>query len=368
MMRLHDTRPAASGARGLRSAPRPSMLKPLAPVALLLALALSLSPEAAAQGPGAFARFGMGARAAVMGPQVADVFGGASPYHNPALAPFQPGQGVEISGALLSFDREWQAVQVGAPLRPRAGIAAGVVRGAVTGIDGRDESGYATGEFSTSDLGFFVAFGTQFSKAVSAGVGFRIYRSDLVESIRPPTALGVNAGLALRPTDRLAVGLAVEDLFAAYNWNASPAGGGTVKDRFPVRLRGGAAYLLGPASGAGRTVIAAEVETQVQSTEARTPGGIGTTGGFPIEQTDEADLRVADVMARVGVEHRVVEPLALRIGVDRLFLGDSGEIRPSAGFSVSPTLGELDLRIDYAATLEPFGTGVAQTATLRLNL
>ncbi len=335
---------------------------------LLSLLTCLAAPEATAQGPGAFARFGMGARAAVMGAQAADVFGGASPYHNPALAPFQPGQGVEISGALLSFDREWQAVQIGAPLRPRAGIAAGVVRGAVTGIDGRDASGYATGEFDTSELGFFVAFGTQFSEKISAGIGFRIYRSDLVAAIRPPTALGVNLGVALRPTERLAIGLVAEDLFAAYNWNASPAGGGTVKDRFPTRFRGGAAYLLGPASGAGKTILAAEVEAQVRSAEARTPGGIGTAGGFPIEQTDTADLRLADVMARVGIEHRIAEPLALRLGVDRLFLGDLAEVRPSAGFSVSPKLGELDMRIDYAAALEPFGTGVAQTATLRLNL
>jgi len=374
--------PEAYGAKGcassrlaeLNSTPpaTPSMLgssvvRRLSSVALVL-LVLSLAPEAVAQGAGAFSRFGMGARAAVMGPQAADVFGGASPYHNPALAPFQPGQGVEISGALLSFDREWQAVQVGAPLRPRAGITAGVVRGAVTGIDGRDDSGYATGEFSTSDLGFFLAFGTRFSEAISAGVGVRIYRSDLFEGVRAPTALGINAGVTVRPVERLAFGLVAEDLFAGYNWNASPAGGGTVNDRFPVRLRGGSAYRLGPASGAGSGLIAVEVEAQVRSTDARTPGGIGTAGGFPIEETDETDLRVAEVMARVGAEYQIVEPLAVRVGVDRLGLADPGEIRPSAGFSISPKLGELDLRIDYAATLEPFGTGVAQTATLRLNL
>ncbi|MEL6616668.1 MAG: hypothetical protein AAFQ43_13080, partial [Bacteroidota bacterium] len=139
-------------------------------------------------------------------------------------------------------------------------------------------------------------------------------------------------------------------------------------DRFPVRLRGGAAYRLGPASGVGTGLIAVEVEGQVRSAETRTPGGIGSTGGFPTSETDETDLRVGEVLARVGAEYRIAEPLALRLGVDRLLAGDPGEIRPSAGFSVSPTLGELDLTIDYAATLEPFGTGVAQTATLRLDL
>lgn len=337
-------------------------------LALSLVAALSLTPEASAQGPGAFARLGLGARAAVLGPQAADVFGGASPYHNPALAPYQSGQGLEITGALLSFDREWASVQVGAPLQPRAGIAAGVIRGAVTGIDGRDDSGYSTGEFDTSELAFFVAFGTKFSEAVSGGVGLRIYRSNLFQDVRATTALGVGAGLAVRPTDRVAIGLVAEDLFAAYNWNASAAGGGTVTDRFPVRLRGGAAYRLGPAAGAGSGMVAVEVEGQVRSAETRTPGGIGSSGGFPSPETDEADLRVGEVLARVGAEYRVADPLAVRLGVDRLLAGEPGEIRPSAGFSVSPTLGELDLTIDYAATLEPFGTGIAQTATLRLDL
>ena len=338
-------------------------------LALLLALgscAALAAPEAAAQGPGAFARFGLGARAAVLGPQAADVFGDASPYHNPALAPFQTGQGLEVSGALLSFDREWAAVQVGAPLRPRAGVAAGVVRGAVSGIDGRDASGYATGEFSTSDIAFFVAFGTRITETISGGLGLRLYRSSLFEDVRATTALGINAGLTARPTERLALGIVAEDLFASYNWNASSVGGGTVTDRFPVRLRGGAAYKLSPS--VGDVLLVAEVEGQVRSTEVREPGGIETGGGFPSPVTDETDVRIGDVMGRVGAEMQVAEPLALRVGVDRLFLGDPGEIRPSAGFSVRPTLGELDLRIDYAATLEPFGTGVAQTATLRFNL
>lgn len=345
-------------------------VRPMRP-ALLLGLGLLVSlfgTGAGAQAPGAFARLGLGARASVLGPQAADVFGDASPYHNPALAPFMRSQGLEISGALLAFDRDWQAVQVTAPLRPRAGIAGGLVRGAVTGIDGRDESGYSTGTFDTSELAFFVAFGTKLTENVAGGIGLRIYRSDLNADIRPPTALGLNAGLAARATDRLALGLVAEDLFAQYNWNASAVGGGTVSDRFPTRFRGGAAYRLGPEAGAGRLLVAAEGEAQVRSAEVREPGGIGTSGGFPTAETIETDLRVGDFMARLGAEYQVVDAFAVRAGADRLFLGDPGEIRPSAGFSVSPSLGELDLRIDYAATLEPFGSALAQTATIRIEL
>lgn len=336
--------------------------------ALLSGLLFLAAMPAASQAPGAFARFGMGARAVVLGSQAGDAFGDTSPYHNPALGPFQTSQGMEITGALLDFDREWTAVQVGAPLQPRAGLAGGFVQARVTGFDGRDESGYSTGEFDVSEQAFFVAFGTRLSNKVAAGVGLRVYRSDLAEEIRPPTALGFSLGLAAKPSDRFSFGLVAEDLFAQYNWNASPVGGGTVADRFPVRLRGGAAYRLGGTPEGGGLLLAAEFEGQIRSAETREAGGIGTIGGIPTAETVETDLRLGETLARVGAEYELVDAFAVRAGVDRLLLGDAGEIRPSAGFSVSPRLGELDIRIDYAATLESYGTGIAQTATLRVEL
>ena len=350
------------------SAPRLFWTPMLRSAALVALLALTAAPMASAQGAGAFARFGLGARAVAV-PSTGDLSGAASPYHNPALAPFQVGQALELTGGLLSFDREWQSVQVSTPLRPRAGIAAGVVHGGTNDIDGRDRSGYATETYSTDEYAFFAAFGVRLTDRVSGGAGLRLYRSNLFRGVQSPTALGASLGLAAQLTDRLSAGLVVDDLFARYEWNASAAGGGVATDDFPTRVRGGAAYSLGTAPGGfARGVVAADVELAVERTDARRPGGVDVIGTTPIERDSTADFAFATVGGRVGGEVWLAEPFAVRLGAERLGAGAFGEIRPAAGFALKTTLGELNTRIDYTATLEPFGTGVMQMATLRLEL
>ena len=334
----------------------------------VLALAPLLASSAAAQSTGAFSRFGLGARAVVV-PLTADLTGAASPYHNPALAPFQDAQGLEISGGRLPFDRQWQAVQIGTPLRPRAGVAGGVVSGGVQDIDGRDRSGVPTETYETSEYAFFFAFGLRFSERVSGGAGLRLYRSDLFEGVESPTALGATLGLTARLTERIAAGLVVEDLFARYEWNAAAAGGGVSTDNFPTRVRAGAAYGLGRApEGWSRGVVAADLELAVERTDATRPDGGDVIGATPVFRDEATDYTLASPSARVGGELWLAEPFAVRLGVDRLGEGDLGEARPSAGFAVRRRLNELGLRLDYTATLEPYGTGVMQMATLRLEL
>lgn len=330
----------------------------LAPLALLLAATLAAS-AADAQHAGAFARMGLGARAATLGASAADVYGEASPYHNPALAPFQSAQALEFSASVLPFGRNWQAVQAGAPLRPRAGIAAGIVRAGVTDIDGRDGSGYHTGTLSTDEYAFFVAFGTRLSERVAGGLGLRFYRSDVGLGVRAPSAVGVSAGLAAQLSERVAVGATVEDLFARYAWNAAPVGG-TTTDRFPLRLRTGTAV-----RAAERLLVTADVEGMVAFTSARFPTGIDIIAGTPAATDSTARYRLASVQGRLGAEWQPAEALAVRLGVDRLG-GDA--IRPSAGFAVRQRLGEAGLRVDYAATLEPFASGVMHMATIRVEL
>ncbi|MDT7856188.1 hypothetical protein RQM47_06020 [Rubrivirga sp. S365] len=347
----------------------------LAALAALALLVLLAAPPAAAQGAGPFSRMGMGARSLAFPAQVADLSGYGSPYLNPALAPFQPSQAVELSAGILRFDREWQAVQVGSPLRPRSGFAGGVVHGGVSNIDGRDASGQpidaptADGTYASDEYAFFVAFGTRFSDAVSAGLGLRLYRTQLLEGVRAPTAIGVSAGVTARPSERLALGLAVDDLFARYEWNESGPVSASATDYFPVRVRGGAAYGLGSrGDGRPRATVSAEVEVSVQPAESVRPAPAGVTDLSVTERTETLDYRLADVVGRAGGEVWITDEFAVRAGVDRVGAGEAGELRPGAGFGLQQRFGELDARIDYAAVLEPFGTGLMHMATVRLGL
>ena len=342
--------------------------------ALVLLTALGAG-AASAQGTGVFARMGLGARSLAVPSQLADRSGRASPYLNPALAPFQPSQGVELSAGLLAYDRTWEAVQVATPLRPRSGFAAGVVHGGVDNIDGRDASGYpidaptADGTYSTDEYAFFAAFGTQFSDAVSGGLGFRLYRNELFQGVQAPTAIGVSLGLSAQLSERLSAGLVVDDLFARYEFNSSGSVGASAVDYFPVRFRGGSAYAFGArAEGRPRGLVAAEVELAVQPAETTRPSGVQVIGTSPVVRDTTLDLRLAGVQGRLGAEVWVTDAFAVRGGVDRIGAGAVGELRPSAGFGLQQRFTDLDLRVDYAAVLEPFGTGVMHMATVRFGL
>jgi hypothetical protein len=296
------------------------------------------------------------------GAQMADVWSGASPFHNPGLAPFVTGQSLDVSTARLAFSRTLEGAQVSAPLRPRAGVTAGFVHAGTSEIDGRDESGYHTGTLAADEYAFFLTFGARLSQRVSGGLGLRVYRASLPD-VRPSTSLGAGLGVTVRPSDRLALALAIDDLFARYRIDASELGGGTATDRFPVRVRLGAAWR----SAGGRTTIAAEGELRVRTIEVESPGGVTPVGGGFGDRTIETEYRVAAGRLRVGVETWVAEPLALRVGYDRLGAGDIGDAAPSAGFAVRRQLGEVNARLDYAALFEAAGPP-AHVVTLHVEL
>ncbi|MEM0963784.1 MAG: hypothetical protein AAGK21_14750 [Bacteroidota bacterium] len=348
----------------------------MSPRLLRLALLVTtLTATAGAQGAGPLFRMGMGARSLAIPSQVADRSGLASPYLNPALAPFQPSQGVELSAGLLAFDREWESVQVAAPLRPRSGFAAGVIHGGVSNIDGRDASGRPTdgtnedGTYNADEYAFFAAFGTQLSGRVSAGVGLRLYRNDLFPGVRAPTAIGIALGASAQVTDNVSVGVVVDDLFARYEWNATGAVAAGATDYFPTRLRAGVAATAGERSdGRPRVTLAAEGELFIQRADATRPDGITVFTTEPVEDSETTDFTLADVQGRAGAEVWLVDGFAVRAGLDRIGAGAVREIRPSAGFGLEQRFVELDVKLDYVVVVEPFGEALMHLATVRLGL
>lgn len=314
---------------------------------LTLLLMLTLTASAArAQSAGAFARLGFGARGIAAGNAlVADLSGDASPYYNPALAPFTTRQNLAATAGFLSFDRKLQYLQFAAPLKPRAGIAAGLTHLRVSEIDGRDDSGFHTEDFSADEFAFFLAFGTCTGERISIGAALKFFRADYLDTREPALTFGLDLGLAARVTERLSLGMAASDLLARYEWE--DGSGTSVVDRFPMRLRLGGAYRLLE----GRAHFRAEAEARRSSREA-----LG--GGSETEQ---------DVLARVGGSIQLVEPLAVHAGIDRLGAG-SESLRPSAGFTVSQTIGQLPLRASYAFVRETGAGGTMHLITLRIFL
>ena len=338
------------------------------PRRFILALALFVlgAAEVQAQATGVFARMGFGARGVAMGNGlVADAFGDASPYYNPALAPFIPQQNLAASAALLDRDRELQFLQFAAPLRPRAGVALGLIHAGVSNIDGRDASGYHTEDLSTDEFAFFLAFGTRLGGRVTAGLGLQLFRTDLLDALDPVVSIGLDVGLAVQVTQRLRLGLAADDLLARYSWDTAALydeEGRTTLDRFPARLRVGGAYvLLG-----GRALLVAELESRVTPAEARVREvGLGEEGPFETVESERLSLQSSHL--RVGGEVYLVAPFSLRAGLGGLST-EGVNPSPTAGFMIEQDVGNLLVRGEYAFVLEPYAAGTMHLLTLRVFL
>lgn len=314
--------------------------------------------------PAAYTRMGFGARGVAMSNAlVADPFSDTSPYYNPALAPFASRQNLEATVALLSLDRQLQFLQLAAPLRPRAGIAAGLIHAGVSNIDGRDNSGYHTEDYSVDEYTFFLAFGTRLHDRLTAGVGLQLFRADYLPDLQPFNSIGIDVGLSYKVTDALYVGAAVDDLLARYEWDTGDLygeSGKTTTDRFPVRIRIGGAYELLE----GRGHVSVEYESHVRSGEWRT-AATNVVDGQPITSTTSETFILQENRFRVGAEYQLVDPFVIRAGIDRI---GSEAIRPTAGFMVEQPVGRLVTRVEYAFVMEPFDAGNLHFVTLRLFL
>ncbi len=337
-----------------------------AALAVALLLATLLTPAAAHAQAGIFSRMGFGARGVSMGNAlVADASGLSSPYYNPALAVFTTRQNIEASAALLNQGRELQFLQLSAPLPPRAGAAVGLIHAAVTGIDGRDGSGFSTGELRTDEFAFFVAFGLRMSGRLSGGLGLQVFRNQLHPDLRPSLAIGVDAGLVYEVTDALHLGLALDDLLARYTYDTSriySEGGKSTTDNFPVRLRLGARYTRGPLA------LNAEFEqrlSQRQFVERTTE----LRGGQIVLASTSTGFTDAAQRVRLGTEYRLAEAFSLRGGLDGIGAdGVGAALRPSLGFGIEQEAGPLVLRGSYGFALQPYGTGGMHLVTLQVLL
>ena len=336
-------------------------------ILIVLGVLVWSGAEAHAQAAGAFARLGFGARGIAMGNALAaDGFGDGSPYYNPALAPFTARQNLELSAALMRFDRELQFVQFSAPLRPRAGIALGLIHAGVSKIDGRDGSGFHTGDLSVDEFALFMAFGLRLSDRVTGGIGLQLFRTDLLDGLDPVNSVGIDLGLTVRVTEALRLGFVADDLLARYSFDTSGLfgeSGKTTSDRFPTRLRFGAAYRLLD----GRLTLTGEYESRLTRRDRRTRS-VELFGDVPREVVNTETLTLQENRVRFGGEYRLAEAFVVRGGVDQLGSGEVDGLKPTAGFMVEQPVGNLRVRAEYAFALEPFAVGTMHLLSLRIFL
>jgi len=265
----------------------------------------------------------------------------------------------------MSFDRSLQVLQLGAPLQQRAGFSLGIIHAAVSDIDGRDNSGFHTGQLSVDEYAGFLAFGLRFSERISGGINLQMFRTDLFEGLTPAQTIGVDLGLAVQLRPGWAAAIVLDDMLARYSWDSGDIGGSgsDVQENFPRRLRFGVTnQRMGE-----RLLLSAEVENRmisrtVYSYEPR------ILGDSPARVREESDLTLRETRFRFGGEYLPATGFAVRAGIEQLGTDVLDSIRPSAGFSAEQQIGELRLRIDYAFAMEWQASGRVHILGLQLFL
>lgn len=334
--------------------------------ACILALLTSTGPTLLAQdtAAGAFSRIGVDAQSMALGNALgASPEGDVAALYNPALAHQATAQYLSLSAALMTFDRELQMASFNTPLGPTAGISAGVMRAGVSNIDGRDRDGRPTETLSTDEYALFLAFGNQFLERLAAGATLKLYLADLVDEVGTVQSLGVDLGMVYTVREGTRLGLSVSDLLASYEWDTGGTGGRSASDAFPVRVRISAAQELHD----DRLLLLAEYEARFTDREQRRR--IPREDGLqPTERFDTQDFRIHESLGRIGVRYRLADVLDVRAGADRLGADGFDGWKPSAGFGLHQSLGTIDLRIDYAAVVEPYVTDLMNVISIRIYL
>jgi len=276
---------------------------------------------------GAFARMGFGSRGMALGNAATAVASGRlSTYYNPSLASFSDQRIVAATFGILSFDRYLNFLSYTQAIAPTAGLSVGLINAGVRNIDGRDEDGEHTEDYSINENQFYLAFSNRVDPSLSLGVAVKLYYSKLFDGVKS-TTVGFDLGAYFQATEALGIGVAIQDLNSKYKWDTKEAygaqAGGPSEDKFPTLRRLGVSYKLPSNIG----LITAEFENSSLKTN----------------------------IFRAGAEYNLHENFTLRTGIDRIdFSDDRTGIKPSIGFSVKNTFGNWSPSVDYTYTAESF--------------
>lgn len=353
---------------------RNSKLKPLLSLLPLLAFLLALlstplSLQAQSGGfAGAHTRLGFNPRGMGMGNALVSVTDeGIYSYHNPAHAADVTTTQIDLSTAVMGFGRTLNTVSTALRLPPNAGLFIGVMNANVKDIDGRTSSGYHTRMYAIHDYQLFTSFGIKPGKNIRLGATLKLNFADYHEDVSASQAFGMDFGMLVTPTEKIRIGLAIQDLFAETIWNTTDlygaSGSTNISNSWPTRVTIGASYRTSDVF-----LFSIELEQQVQNSVI-VARNVETGFGYPLPFNRDTDISTSTRKLRVGARHHIHERLTLRAGYqnsDVAYFVDNQ--RMSIGFSVHLPFDSMAPSIDYSVTREPSGLSFMHAFAIRLNL
>jgi len=154
------------------------------------------------------------------------------------------------------------------------------------------------------------------------------------------TTVGFDAGIVLRPNEKLSLGIVMQDFNSKYRWNSKDLyqeNGGEVVDTFPTLWKFAVAYSLPSNIG----ILSTELETSSKH----------------------------NTYFRGGIECILEKHFIIRVGIDRYDLRDKYTgAKPTFGFSLTPSFFDLKTTFHYAYIVEPFSPNGAHILSLSFSL
>jgi hypothetical protein len=294
-------------------------------VAMVVAAGVAGAAEAGSSAA-AFLKIGVGARAVGMGEaQAALAEGPDALYWNPA------GLAVYDRGAVAFTHNEWledvryEYLGLSYPLLNVGTFAFSAGRVDLGTIEGRNEQGELTGEFSASDLLLSFGYARRLWPFLSVGVDAE-YVTEKIEAESASTFAGAFGAMVDTPLPGLTAGASLAHLGGKMTFIEEG-------DPLPLAIRGGAAYRL-PFGGENNNL---------------------TVAADAVKFDDRDDVHVNS-----GLEYWFMDTVAARAGYKGNY--DEDGLTGGLGFKYAPSA-RLGLQADYAyADMGVFG------ATHRLSL
>jgi len=240
------------------------------------------------------------------GASVSLAHGASAIYWNPAAISHHRIREVTFSYSHLPWDRKLAYAGVVVPVEPAAGVGLAWIHAGVADIMGRDYNGQPTGELTSAENAFCLAFSVRMAPFLNVGLGMKYLYYKLVDI--SASGFGFDVGLFSSPIPNLNLGLLVQDLNAKYTWDTEEVWdrGTTTYDEFPVNFRFGASYGLLQQ----RLTVAAD-----------------------LEKNQEQDLKT-----HLGAEFSIHPAMMVRLGLDDgTLVGGASLIKP-----ISTTTVHLD--------------------------
>ena len=193
--------------------------------------------------PGAFLSYGAGARALGMGKTFVGVADDASTvYWNPAGLGQMKKREVTALYASLYENTAYSFIGYAHPLNAQYGtLGLAVVNLDSKGYQLKDEFNYGIGEGGVSETAGLVSYGKTLIKRndepyLSAGASVKVVRQ--IVNSRSATGYGADAGALCRATDKLSIGLSVQNIIAPRLKLIEAT------DEYPLTITAGAGYRL----------------------------------------------------------------------------------------------------------------------------